>query len=205
MQTPKIISKRFKPENETVFESKIPDEAGIRLQTRRNPVSSTPNRPILSSLEVAWKRKSRGLPASTSGAELLSLPMSSGATCGRGRDRFLKGRSRVISLADYTMEKSLVLAVPHRMLLGEPEELEPEPPPKALPTPLRASNGQEPTPTSSPVQSPRLPQLSSAHQMCPAPLVPSKPRVREVPARIILAAVSSPNPQKTKFSAFSVL
>src|SRR5215471_4402402 len=36
--------------------------------------------------------------------------------------RFLKGRSRVISLADYTVEKSLVMAVPHRMLLGEPEE-----------------------------------------------------------------------------------
>ena len=52
--------------------------------------------------------------------------------------RFLKGRSRVISLADYTVEKSLVLAVPHRMLLGEPEEPEPEPPPKALqPTPRK--------------------------------------------------------------------
>jgi len=45
--------------------------------------------------------------------------------------RFLKGRSRVISLADYNVEKRLVLAVPHRMLLGDPEELEPEPPPKA--------------------------------------------------------------------------
>jgi hypothetical protein len=47
--------------------------------------------------------------------------------------RFLKGRSRVISLADYNVEKRLVLAVPHRMLLGEPDELEPEPPPTALP------------------------------------------------------------------------
>jgi predicted nucleotidyltransferase len=45
--------------------------------------------------------------------------------------RFLKGRSRVISLADYNVEKRMVLAVPHRMLLGEPEELEPEPPAKA--------------------------------------------------------------------------
>ena len=45
--------------------------------------------------------------------------------------RFLKGRSRVISLADYTVEKELVLAGPHRMLLGEPEELPPEPTPKA--------------------------------------------------------------------------
>jgi predicted nucleotidyltransferase len=49
--------------------------------------------------------------------------------------RFLKGRSRVISLADYNVEKRLVLAVPHRMLLGEPEELPPEPAPK-LPQPM---------------------------------------------------------------------
>ena len=41
--------------------------------------------------------------------------------------RFLKGRSRVISLADYNVEKRLVLAVPHQMLLGESEELPPEP------------------------------------------------------------------------------
>jgi len=40
--------------------------------------------------------------------------------------RFLKGRSRVISLADYNIEKRLVLAVPHRMLLGEPDKLPPE-------------------------------------------------------------------------------
>ena len=51
--------------------------------------------------------------------------------------RFLKGRSRIISLVDYTAEKSLVLKVAHRMLLGEdepaPEEMIPEPrarPPK---------------------------------------------------------------------------
>ena len=49
--------------------------------------------------------------------------------------RFLKGRSRVISLADYNVEKRLVLAVPHRMLLGEPEELSPEPAPK-VPQPV---------------------------------------------------------------------
>jgi predicted nucleotidyltransferase len=35
--------------------------------------------------------------------------------------RFLKGRSRAISLADYNVEKRLVLAVPHRMLLGDDE------------------------------------------------------------------------------------
>jgi hypothetical protein len=51
--------------------------------------------------------------------------------------RFLKGRSRVISLADYNVEKRLVLAVPHRMLLGEPEELPPEPAPKVPQTLVR--------------------------------------------------------------------
>jgi predicted nucleotidyltransferase len=35
--------------------------------------------------------------------------------------RFLKGRSRVIALADYAAEKSFVLAVPHRFLFGKPE------------------------------------------------------------------------------------
>ena len=36
--------------------------------------------------------------------------------------RFLKGGSRVISMADYNVEKALVLAVPHRVLIGMPEE-----------------------------------------------------------------------------------
>jgi predicted nucleotidyltransferase len=35
--------------------------------------------------------------------------------------RFLKSRSRAISLADYSIEKRIVLAVPHRMLLGDDE------------------------------------------------------------------------------------
>ena len=35
--------------------------------------------------------------------------------------RFLKSGSRAISLADYNVEKRLVLAVPHRMLLGDDE------------------------------------------------------------------------------------
>jgi predicted nucleotidyltransferase len=35
--------------------------------------------------------------------------------------RFLKGHSRIISLVDYAAEKSLVLKVPHCMLLGEDE------------------------------------------------------------------------------------
>jgi len=42
--------------------------------------------------------------------------------------RFLKGRSRVVALADYTAEKSFILRVPHRVLLGEDEE-----PPRATP------------------------------------------------------------------------
>jgi len=37
--------------------------------------------------------------------------------------RFLKGRSRVIALADYSTEKAFVLAVPHRVLIGEPEPM----------------------------------------------------------------------------------
>jgi predicted nucleotidyltransferase len=37
--------------------------------------------------------------------------------------RFLKGRSRVIALADFNAEKTFVLAVPHRFLIGEPEQM----------------------------------------------------------------------------------
>lgn len=36
---------------------------------------------------------------------------------------FLKGRSRVIALADYAVEKSFVLAVPHRFIIGQPEQI----------------------------------------------------------------------------------
>jgi predicted nucleotidyltransferase len=36
---------------------------------------------------------------------------------------FLKGRSRVISLADYAAEKTFVLAVPHRFVIGQPEHM----------------------------------------------------------------------------------
>jgi len=45
--------------------------------------------------------------------------------------RFLKGRSRVIALADYAVEKSFVLAVPHQVLIGEPEQIAAEPVPTA--------------------------------------------------------------------------
>jgi hypothetical protein len=37
--------------------------------------------------------------------------------------RFLKGRSRVIALADFSAEKAFVLAVPHRFLIGEPDQM----------------------------------------------------------------------------------
>ena len=50
--------------------------------------------------------------------------------------RFLKGGSRVISLADYNVEKTLVMAGPHRVLIGVPEELEPEAEPEK-PKPAR--------------------------------------------------------------------
>jgi predicted nucleotidyltransferase len=43
--------------------------------------------------------------------------------------KFLKGRSRVIALADYAVEKSFVLAVPHRVLVGEAEQIPVEEPP----------------------------------------------------------------------------
>jgi hypothetical protein len=44
--------------------------------------------------------------------------------------RFLKGRSRGLSLHDYQVEKSLVLTVPHRALIGDDE-----PPPMPQPPP----------------------------------------------------------------------
>jgi predicted nucleotidyltransferase len=51
--------------------------------------------------------------------------------------RFLKGGSRVIALADCRIEKKLVLAVPHRFLLGVPEEV-PAVPTSPRPTTRRA-------------------------------------------------------------------
>ena len=47
--------------------------------------------------------------------------------------RFLKSRSRVISLADYGAEKSLIMNVPHRMLLGKEEAVPAEPAPESQP------------------------------------------------------------------------
>ena len=47
--------------------------------------------------------------------------------------QFLKSRSRVISLADYAAEKSLIMNVPHRMLLGAEEVVPAEPPPEPQP------------------------------------------------------------------------
>jgi predicted nucleotidyltransferase len=51
--------------------------------------------------------------------------------------QFLKGGSRVIALADYAAEKSFILAVPHRVLIGRPEQLPAENP--VTPTPPRRS------------------------------------------------------------------
>jgi predicted nucleotidyltransferase len=51
--------------------------------------------------------------------------------------QFLKGRSRVIALADYSVEKALVLAVPHRVLIGEPEPLVVDAAPAAPPSAVR--------------------------------------------------------------------
>ena len=47
--------------------------------------------------------------------------------------RYLKGRSRVISLADYSVEKTFVLAVPHRFLIGEPEQIAAPTTPRPVP------------------------------------------------------------------------
>jgi hypothetical protein len=44
----------------------------------------------------------------------------------------------VISLADYSVEKSFVLAVPHRFLIGEPESIAAP----AAPRPAPASAGR---------------------------------------------------------------
>jgi predicted nucleotidyltransferase len=35
--------------------------------------------------------------------------------------RFLRGQSRIIALADYSVEKTFVLTVPHRFIMGQPE------------------------------------------------------------------------------------
>jgi predicted nucleotidyltransferase len=47
--------------------------------------------------------------------------------------KFLKGGSRVIALADFKVEGSFVMAVPHRVLLGDPEQMAVAPPPAPKP------------------------------------------------------------------------
>ena len=54
--------------------------------------------------------------------------------------RYLKGGSRVIALADYKAEKSFVLKVPHRVLLGD-DELPPDLP---APKQARTARGKRP-------------------------------------------------------------
>jgi predicted nucleotidyltransferase len=51
--------------------------------------------------------------------------------------QFLKGRSRAIALADYAAEKSFILTVPHRVLMGGPERISAENPATPKP-PLRS-------------------------------------------------------------------
>jgi hypothetical protein len=61
--------------------------------------------------------------------------------------RFLKGRSRVLSVADYKAEKALVLTVPHRVLLGDPEPAPAVPAPEAPQRPVREkAGGRTPAP-----------------------------------------------------------
>jgi predicted nucleotidyltransferase len=50
---------------------------------------------------------------------------------------FLKGHSRVIALADYAAEKTFVLGVPHRLLLGGAESTSPAPTPGTPQRPVR--------------------------------------------------------------------
>jgi predicted nucleotidyltransferase len=51
--------------------------------------------------------------------------------------RFLKGHSRVISLADYKTERAFVLATPHRVLVGVPESTPRTSTPKKTQRPTR--------------------------------------------------------------------
>ena len=50
---------------------------------------------------------------------------------------FLKGHSRVIALADYSVEKTFVLTVPHRLLLGDAETTSSPPNPGTPQRPVR--------------------------------------------------------------------
>jgi predicted nucleotidyltransferase len=54
---------------------------------------------------------------------------------------FLKGRRRVISLADYAVEKTFVLAVPHRFLIGRSEDIAMQSAPS---TPARVARKRRP-------------------------------------------------------------
>ena len=56
---------------------------------------------------------------------------------------FLKSRSRVLSLADYAAEKSLIMNVPHRMLLGEEEHVPAAPPAEPMPRPKRSGRSRD--------------------------------------------------------------
>jgi len=70
--------------------------------------------------------------------------------------KFLKSRSRVIALADYAAEKSFILAVPHRVLIGTPEQIPAEKPARSMPL-LRSRR-----PRGSPFWQEKLPAYSGA-------------------------------------------
>jgi predicted nucleotidyltransferase len=57
---------------------------------------------------------------------------------------YLKGRSRVIALADYATEKAFVLTVPHRVLLGDAESILPAPIPRTPQRPAPKRRPHEP-------------------------------------------------------------
>jgi len=52
--------------------------------------------------------------------------------------RFLKGQDRVLALADYAVEKVLVVTVPHRVLLGRSERTPTIPAPRKPQPPVRS-------------------------------------------------------------------
>jgi len=54
---------------------------------------------------------------------------------------FLKAQSRAIALADYSVEKTFVLTVPHRFLMGQPERIAVQSAPS---TPVRAVRKRRP-------------------------------------------------------------
>lgn len=55
--------------------------------------------------------------------------------------KFLQSRSRVVSLADYDVEKSFILAVPHQFIIGTPEQIPADEPTTPRPARKRRPRG----------------------------------------------------------------